>query len=197
MFADVVCPFAYVGLTRLLERRHELGRDDVRLRIRAWPLELVNGRPVEGEFIGAEIDEIAPQVAPDLFRGFDASTFPETSLPALALTAAAYDVGAEVGEQVAMDVRHHLFELGHDVADPSVLRQIGDAAGVALPAGHEAVLAEWRLGQRLGVVGSPHFFVAGQSVFCPVLDISRDAERHLHVHVDQGAMEHLLGLCFG
>lgn len=197
VFADVVCPFAYVGLTRLLERRRERGRDDVRLRIRAWPLELVNGRPVEGSLIGAEIDEIAPQVAPDLFRGFDAASFPASSLPSLALTAAAYDISPEVGERVAMELRRRLFERGQDISDIAVLRQIGDAAGVVVPGDHDAVLAEWRLGRQLGVVGSPHFFVGGESVFCPVLDISRDAERHLHVHVDHMAMEHLIDLCFG
>ncbi len=197
VFADVVCPFAYIGLTRLLERRHQLGRDDVRLRVRAWPLELVNGRPVDGAFIAEEIDEVAPQVAPDLFGGFDPAKFPASSLPALALTAVAYERGPDKGERVAMEVRRRLFELGQDVGDPAVLRQIADEVGVAVPTDVEPALAEWRLGQELGVVGSPHFFVGGESVFCPVLDISRDAEHHLHVHVDRAAMEHLVALCFG
>jgi hypothetical protein len=45
VFADVGCPFAHVGLRRFVERRDELGRDDVVLWVRAWPLELVNARP--------------------------------------------------------------------------------------------------------------------------------------------------------
>src|SRR6478735_6336015 len=38
VFADVRCPFAHVGLRRLVERRRALGRDDVRLVVRAWPM---------------------------------------------------------------------------------------------------------------------------------------------------------------
>jgi hypothetical protein len=43
VFADVSCPFAHVGLRRLVEQRDKLARDDIVLRVRAWPLELVNG----------------------------------------------------------------------------------------------------------------------------------------------------------
>src|SRR5206468_3084962 len=46
VFADVRCPFTHVGLTRFVARRHELGRREPRLRVRAWPLELVNGEPL-------------------------------------------------------------------------------------------------------------------------------------------------------
>ena len=31
VFADVLCPFAHVGIRRFVERRHAAGRDDVRL----------------------------------------------------------------------------------------------------------------------------------------------------------------------
>ena len=41
VFADVRCPFAHVGLRRLVTRRKQLGAQ-LLLRVRAWPLELVN-----------------------------------------------------------------------------------------------------------------------------------------------------------
>jgi len=196
VYADVVCPFAYVGLTRLIERRHELGRDDVRFRVRSWPLELVNGTPVDAHFIDEEIDEIKPQVAPDLFAGFDPERFPTSTIPALALSAAAYDVDDATGETVAMELRRLLFEHGRDVADPVVLAEVARHHGVPTLGETSAVLDEWKLGRSLGVIGSPHFFVGGESRFCPVLDIRR-VDGALVVQVDEHAVDDFMRLCFG
>ena len=89
VFADVCCPFTHVGLRRLVQRRDEVG-GDLELVVRAWPLELVNGAPLDGDLIAEEIEELRKQVAADLFVGFDRGRFPATSLPALELAAAAY-----------------------------------------------------------------------------------------------------------
>ena len=83
VFADVACPFTHVGLRRLVERRDELGRTDVRLRVRAWPLEVVNGEPLDPAFIEEEVDDIRAQVAPDLFTGFRRGAFPASTLSLL------------------------------------------------------------------------------------------------------------------
>lgn len=45
VFADITCPFTHVGLRRLVRHRESVGRNDVVLRVRAWPLELVNDEP--------------------------------------------------------------------------------------------------------------------------------------------------------
>ena len=47
VFADIACPFTHVGLRRFVQRREELGRPDVTLLVRAWPLEVVNGQPLD------------------------------------------------------------------------------------------------------------------------------------------------------
>ena len=93
VYADVACPFTHVGLRRFVERRAELGRDDVPLWVRAWPLEIVNGEPLDPHFIAEEVDDIREQVAPTLFAGFVERSFPASSLPALTLAAAAYETG--------------------------------------------------------------------------------------------------------
>src|SRR5262245_18171405 len=49
VFADVVCPFTHVGLRRLVGYRERAQREDVAIRVRAWPLELVNGEEVPRE----------------------------------------------------------------------------------------------------------------------------------------------------
>lgn len=198
VFADVACPFTHVGLRRLVAARAAAGRDDVVLLVRAWPLEIVNGHPMDPDFIDEEVEDIRAQVAPDLFAGFRRDAFPSSSLPALALTDAAYRVGPATGEQVALRLRDLLFEEGVDVADPSVLARVAAEAGVPAPfddAG--AVLSDHAEGVERGVIGSPHFFLpGGDGFFCPSLDVSRDAEGHLHVAVDTDALERFLERCF-
>ena len=175
VFADVRCPFTHVGLRRLVARRAALGRTDVGLRLRAWPLELVNDAPLDPIMIGEEIDALRAQVAPDLFRGFDRNRFPDSSLPGLMLAASAYDHSLAAGERVSLALRHSLFEDGLDIADGGVLGQIATAAGIEVPTGraHTEVLADWDEGRQRGVVGSPHFFVGDEGFFCPTLDIAR------------------------
>lgn len=199
VFADVACPFTHVGLRRLVEARAGAGRDDVRFVVRAWPLEVVNGHPLDPVFIDEEVDDIRAQVAPDLFAGFRRDAFPASSLPAMALTAAAYRTGPGPGEQAALRLRDLLFEEGVDVADPTVLAAVADELGLTGPFDNTApVLADHAEGVERGVVGSPHFFLpASGGFFCPSLEVGRDAEGRLHVAVDTEALERFLALCFG
>lgn len=197
VFADIGCPFAYVGLRRLVARREELGRSDVALRVHAWPLELVNGQPLDPAFIAEEVEVLRDTVAGDLFVGFDEAAFPASSLPAMDLVAAAYAVDVATGEAVSLAVRMALFEDGRDVADPGVLAEIGAAHGVVVDpdAARAAVLADWQQGRERGVRGSPEFFVAGRAWFCPVLDIER-VDGELQVRVDEDSMPEFLAACF-
>jgi predicted DsbA family dithiol-disulfide isomerase len=195
VFADACCPFAHVGLRRIHEACVERGRDDAVLRVRAWPLELVNGTPLDPPFIAEEVDEIREQVATDLFAGFREEAFPGTSIPAMALSARAYAVSEAVGQAVSLAVRDALFEEGRNIGDPAVLADIAAAHGVDVvddPDGDEALVrAEWEAGRERGVVGSPHFFIGGENVFCPVLDIKR-VDGHLVIAVDRAAMDAFL-----
>ena len=196
MFADVRCPFAHVGLRRVVAAR-ERRELDVPLRIRAWPLELVNGAPLDPGMIAEEVDALREQVAPDLFAGFDAEQWPSSSIPALALTAGAYAIRPEVGERVALALRWALFEEGRNIASPDVLLDIAEAAGVALPQKCEVdrVRDDWDEGRRRRVIGSPHFFVGEQGWFCPVLDIHRIDGRLTITH-DRGALDRFLDQAF-
>jgi predicted DsbA family dithiol-disulfide isomerase len=172
VYGDVTCPFTYVSLVRLIERRDAAGIPE-RVHVKGWPLELVNGEPLGAAVVGDEIAALREEVAPDLFQGFDPRTWPRTSLPALALAAAAYDVGAAVGERVSLALRHALFEEGRDISAPEVLSDLADRHGVTLEASdHRAVVAEWHEGQHRGVEGSPYFFAGGEGFFCPALRIS-------------------------
>ena len=196
VYADVRCPFTHVGLRRLVQRRAERGGGP-RLVVHAWPLELVNGEPMDPHHIGVEVDAIRDQVAPDLFAGFTVEAFSSTSLPALALTAAAYEVSGEVGEQVALVVRDAQFEQGRDIADASVLAAIAAERGVGpvTEAHHEQVRADWATGVERGVIGSPHFIVDATGFFCPGLDIAHD-DAGFHIAPDAEAFEAFVAQAF-
>jgi predicted DsbA family dithiol-disulfide isomerase len=195
VFADVCCPFTHVGLRRLVQRREQLGRrGDV--VVRAWPLELVNGEAVAAETVAEEVEALRAQVAPDLFKGFDPTTFPVTTLPALALAAAAYRRSRPLGERVSLAVRDALFEEGRDVADEAVLAEIGREHDVVPePVDDAAVLTDWKDGRRRGVLGSPHLFTAGHDAFCPSLDIRR-VDGDLRIEPDAAALERFVDLAF-
>ena len=197
VFADIWCPFAHLGLRTVIQQRSTLGRDDVLLRVHAWPLELINHGPLDPSMTANHVDELRSQVAPDLFAGFDERRFPRTTLPALALAAAAHRTDARTGEAVSLALRDALFERGYDISDPQVLTGIATAHGLPAPGpGDERqVLTDWKDGQSRGVKGSPHFFCGQVESFCPALSMARDESGHLHIHRDAEALDRFLAEC--
>ena len=70
-------------------------------------------------------------------------------------------------------MRTALFEEGADIADPSVLAALAARCGLpGLARNDQQVIDDWHRGEALGVVGSPHFFLAGGDFFCPALEIT-------------------------
>ena len=197
VFADVGCPFTHVGLRRFVEQRADLGREDVVLHVRAWPLEIVNHRPLDPAFIAEEVDDIREQIAGDLFAGFIETSFPTSSLPALTLAAAAYERGLAVGEAVSLALRDLLFERGVDIADTTVLQGLADEHGVTVNLTDTTrVMAEHAEGIERSVTGSPHFFTPAGGFFCPALDVSRDDAGHLRITADPDGFATFLSGCF-
>ncbi len=188
VWADVACPFTHVGLVRLTARR-DAAAADTHFRVHAWPLEWVNGAPLDPAFVAEEIRALREQVAGDLFTGFDPAAFPATSVPAFALTAAAYARGPEVGERTALAIRHALFERGLDVAEPEVLATLADELGIGdLAPDEDAVRAEYDAGRERGVVGSPYFLIRDEGFFCPSLQIAHGDEGFA-IEFDVGAFD--------
>jgi len=197
VYADIWCPFTHVGLRLVADRRLVRGRGDIAIRVRAWPLELVNATPLDKSRVEHHVRELRDQVVPDMFRGFTPTAFPKTTLPALSLAECAYTASDAVGEAVSFELREALFEHGLNISDARVLREIARAHRLGIPTEQDgaAVLADWHEGQRRGVRGSPHFFCNGRNVFCPSLDISHDDEQ-LRLSKDLPALDSFLDACF-
>lgn len=200
VFADVGCPFTHVGLLRFVEVRAERGIDDVFLRVRAWPLETVNGAPMDPVFIAEEVEEIRAQLDDDCFSGFDQDCFPATSVPAMALAEAAYEVGDRVGEAVSLQLRDLLFGQGADITSPEVLAGVARQWSVDFDPSDqdhnaEVVRAAHAEGVERGVVGSPHFFTPDGDFFCPALDVGRDSQGQLQVRADPAGFDAFISAC--
>ena len=196
VFAEIGCPFTHVGLRRFVERRSATGRDDVVLHVRCWPLELVNGQPLDPEFVAEEIAEIQTQVAPDLFAGFDTETFPTTSFPAFAVVAAAYERNVWTGEAVSLELRDRFFEQGEDITDPDVLEDVAAVHGLGRVDldDRSSATSDYQMGLERGVIGSPHFFTPDGDFFCPALEIER-VDGHLRITADPAGFDRFLDAC--
>ncbi len=196
MYGDVVCPFTHVGLHHLVARCAELGRTDIRIRVHAWPLELVNGHPLDPHLVAHEIEALRGGVDAALFAGFDQLRFPSTSLPALELAELAYAQSDETGTAMSLALRDELFMVGRDISDPVVLRTLADRFEIGEPTAREreAVLQDWRAGQARGVHGSPHYFSGAVEAFCPWLDITQ-VDGSFTVRTNRQVFEDFLSAC--
>jgi len=197
VFADIWCPFAHVGLRAIEEQRARAGRGDMGIWVRAWPLELVNGAPLDPAVTKEHADDLRDQIAPDLFTNLDLERFPISTLDALALANRAYRTDLQVGERVSLALRDALFEEGRDISDPAVLGYLARDLGVVMPdeSDRAAVLVDWDEGKRRGVLGSPHFFCGDTDVFCPSLDITKDPVEGLSVIRDVSRLTAFLDRC--
>ncbi len=197
VFADVWCPFAHVGLQTIHTERVRSGRKDVAIWVRAWPLELANGAPLNPLLTLEHANKLREQVAPNLFRHFDIDRFPSSTLDALALANRAYRTDLEVGERVSYALRDALFECGRDISDRATLEHLARDFGVVMPdeSDHAGVVADWHEGQRRGVLGSPHFFCGDDDAFCPSLDITKDRVEGVSIVRDTSRLTDFLARC--
>lgn len=194
LWGDIGCPWASLATLRLLDARNRLGLDErVRLDHRAFPLELINGRPTPKPVLDAEVAAIAEH-APDLgWQGWRApeNTYPSTVLLALEAVQAAKDpaVGGLAGsEQLDRGLRQAFYVQSRPVSIwaeviavaekcPAVDADALDAA-LRLGAGRAAVVAQWEAFEQVGVVGSPHVFLAdGTSVHNPGITLHWEGDK--------------------
>lgn len=194
VFADIWCPFAYVGLQVVHMERDAFAPDET-VRTRAWPLELVNGAPMNVDKTAHHIHDLREQLGLPLFAGFNPSTFPTTTLGALALVAAAQRAG--VGDAVNDRLRVALWEEGRDVGAAEELAVLAAEFDlVVTEADHQSVVDDWHEGERRNVKGSPHFFCGDRDEFCPSLSLQRDDAGVLDIAPNPGRVSKFLQSCW-
>ncbi len=185
VFGDINCPFTHVGLKVIVAEIDSLDIP-VDLRVRAWPLEWVNGSPLDVDGVAAKVAALETELGVDDFSGFRRDLWPNTTLPALNLADAAYQRDAATGLAVSLLLRRLLFEEGQDISEQQVLADVADDFALPRPstAATAGVHADYAEGQQRGVRGSPDFWVEGREFFCPSLDIDHDVEGHLTASFD-------------
>ena len=185
VFADITCPFTHVGLKRVI---HHVARmtTPADVIVRAWPLEWVNGAPLDVDAVVVKAGALTEQLGVDDFSGLRADRWPSTTIPALNLAASGYERDPATGLAVSLELRSALFERGEDVSDPAVLARIAAAHHLDQPSTETSatVQSDYDGGRERGVKGSPHFFVASDDFFCPALDLGHDDEGHLTARFD-------------
>lgn len=188
VFADINCPFTHVGLKVIVAEIESL-TIPVDLRVRAWPLEWVNGSPLDADGVAVKVAALEAELGVDDFGGFRRDRWPHTTLPALNLADAAYRRDAATGLAVSLLLRRLLFEEGHDLSD-QVLAEVADDFGLARPPTEASagVHADYAEGKSRGVRGSPDFWVEGREFFCPALDLGHDDEGHLTASFDDNGI---------
>ena len=189
VFADITCPFTHVGLKQVVGHVAEMS-EPVEVLVRAWPLEWVNGSPLDVEAVLVKAAALSDQLGVDDFRGLRADRWPASPIPALELAAAASARDAATGLAVSMELRAALFEQGVDVADPDALALIAAAHHLDAddPEIGRTIRSDYEAGQRRGVRGSPHFFMGDDDFFCPALDLGHDADGHLTARFDSAML---------
>ena len=187
VFADITCPFTHVGLERVVEHVADHPIDVI---VRAWPLEWVNGTPLDFDAVQTKAQVLNGQLDVHMFAGLRPDRWPTTTIPALNLVALAYARDAATGLTVSIVLRRALFEHGLDVADDDVLATIADDYGLQHPGTTEspAIRADYDEGRTRGVSGSPHFWVGEDNFFCPALDIGHDAAGALTARFDAAGL---------
>lgn len=185
VYADITCPFTHVGLRQVMRHIREMA-EPVDVIVRAWPLEWVNGSPLDVDAVVVKAKALTDQLGVDDFTGLRADRWPASTIPMLNLAAAAYERDVATGLEVSLELRSAIFEHGVDVGDPDVLARIAAAHDLPAPADEpsRSVQADYEGGRRRGVKGSPHFFIGTDDFFCPVLDLAHDPDGQLTARFD-------------
>lgn len=161
-WAEYYCPWCYIMAVRLNNLLPEY-QDRVRLRIRAFPLELHGDAAprdiLEQEWWLAALQEPAADFGPL------PDDWPTTTLPAFYAVWCARQQGEDEGRDYDLRVRRAFFAEGRNIGSHSVLLEIAEEAGLDLPEferardsgrAREAVLAEAHEGREtFRVRGTP------------------------------------------
>jgi predicted DsbA family dithiol-disulfide isomerase len=162
-WAEYYCPWCYVAAVRLQKIAPEYqGR--VRLRERAFPLEIFGGGPPDRKELELEIWLAALQEPDAVFKPFK-DDWPTTTLSAFEGAWCAFQQGELIGHDFDLRTRRAFFYEGRNIGQPQVVWEIAREAGLDMDhfsrvvdsgVARAAVLEEGRLGKEVFKVrGTP------------------------------------------
>jgi predicted DsbA family dithiol-disulfide isomerase len=168
-WAEYYCPWCYITSVRLHTVAPEYaGR--VRLRIRAFPLEVVGGEAAPRDILEQEWWLAAVQEPSAPFVPYTAPTWPTTTLPAFEAVRCAGQQSEEAAQAYDLRVRRAFFGESRDISQREVLLEIARDIGLDLPSFtrafdsgsvRESIVQEGHEGkQRYGVRGTPTLMLA-------------------------------------
>jgi predicted DsbA family dithiol-disulfide isomerase len=193
VWSDIACPWAHIAVSRLHRYRDRLGlAERVAIDHRAFPLELVNGRPTPKRILDAEVP-VAQSLEPD--AGWQvwqrpAFEWPVTTLVALeAVQAVKLTQGIEASERLDRALRRALFAESRCISMMSeVLKVADECEGVMVDdlegslyrgVARRNVIDQWHeaVADGSGVKGSPHlFFPEGTDAHNPGIEMHWNGE---------------------
>ncbi len=144
-------------------------RGRVRLRGRAFPLEIFGGGPPNREELDLEIWLAALQEPDAVFQPFK-DDWPTTTLPAFEGAWCAFQQGEQLGWDFDLRIRSAFFNQGRNIGQPEVIVELAREANLDMDhfirlfnseQPHIAVLKEGRLGkEKYKVRGTPTIMLA-------------------------------------
>ena len=167
-WAEYYCPWCYVAAVRLQKVMHEYqGR--VKLRQRAFPLEIYGGGPPDRKELELEIWLAALQEPEAVFKPFK-EDWPTTTLPAFEGAWCAFQQDELSGHDFDLRIRRAFFAEGRNIGRRNVILELAQEAGLDMDhftrlfnsgEARTAVLEEGRLGKEIYKVrGTPTVMLA-------------------------------------
>ena len=177
-WSEYYCPWSYVAVVRLNAVMPEF-RGRVRLRLRPFPLELIDGYAAPRDVLEQEWWLAAIQEPAAAFAPHPGDDWPSTTLPAFEAAWCAARQGDAATTSFDLRVRRAFFAEGRNIGRRDVLREIAEETGLdrdqfardfASAEAHAAVLAEARLGrEQYRVRGTPTLMLSsGQKLRHPL-----------------------------
>ncbi len=126
VYSDIACPWAHVAVHRLHRAIDERGMEhEIQIDHRAFPLEVVNGRPTPKDVLDAELPACA-ELAPDAGWSFDPEpwTYPVSTMPALEAVQAAKEQGAHASARLDRALRVAMFRYWRCLAVLAVVEEV-------------------------------------------------------------------------
>lgn len=136
VFSDIICPWAHIGVTRLLRTVHDRGLEgEINIDHRAFPLEVVNDREPSRDHFDRMVEALR-DVEPDAGWSTwdDEHEFPTSSLLAIEAVQAAKAVSPHASAELDRALRRAVFADSRPIDRLDTIMEVARETGLDLEA---------------------------------------------------------------